>query len=277
MRVSAATPEPTRVGRWEAFMLFATIASLVLVAYVEVRDIEPPSSTFRLLATLDLAFVALFLGDFVARLIRAEDRARFLRANWIDLTGLVPLWAEGLSWLRAFRVLRVLRVVRLVPAGRRAVRALSFVRRVLEASRLGATISIAAAFVVVMAVGFYFVEEGHNPAVRSIGDALWWAVTTVTTVGYGDVVPRTGIGRGLAAVLMMLGIGLFGVVASSLSAAIAKVARGDDPESPIEALLRAHEDLVLRRERGEVDAEAFEQRKRDLLSVARGASGDGRQ
>ena len=75
--------------------------------------------------------------------------------------------------------------------------------------------------VVIILVGALLVrsvEEGAGEAnIRSVADALWWAVTTVTTVGYGDKYPTTGAGRLLAAGLMLLGIGLFGILTASLS------------------------------------------------------------
>lgn len=63
--------------------------------------------------------------------------------------------------------------------------------------------------VVLFAFVFYHFEKGHNPDVNKIGDAIWWAFTTITTVGYGDVTPNTLYGRAIAIVLMILGTGLF--------------------------------------------------------------------
>jgi voltage-gated potassium channel len=61
-------------------------------------------------------------------------------------------------------------------------------------------------------------EDGHGGSIDSVGDALWWSITTVTTVGYGDTFPVTPAGRGIAAVLMATGIALFGVLTANLAA-----------------------------------------------------------
>jgi voltage-gated potassium channel len=91
---------------------------------------------------------------------------------------------------------------------------------------------ILVAGVIVILVGAVLVrsvEEGVTEAnIRSVGDALWWAVTTVTTVGYGDKYPTTGAGRLLASGLMLLGIGLFGVLTASLSSLFVAEARQSD-------------------------------------------------
>jgi voltage-gated potassium channel len=92
-------------------------------------------------------------------------------------------------------------------------------------------------------------------------------MTTTATVGYGDVVPRTTTGRGLAAVLMVTGIGLFGVIASTLSSAIMRVRGADDAEEAMRALLRQHRDLVVRHSRGELSEDELERATADLLKI----------
>lgn len=247
--------------RWDTVMVVLALASLVPVGWIEVRELTWADPLFRRLALVDLGFVAIFALEFVVRLYRAPDRGRFFRDNWFDLLGLVPIYAESLAWLRAARVLRILRVLR-------AVRAVGFVGRVYRESRIGSTLAIAGAVVATIATAFFLAEEGRNPAVQSWGDAGWWAVTTMATVGYGDVVPRTSTGRLLATVLMITGIGLFGVIASSLSQAIARVARGDDDgDAALRALLRQHRELVVRHSRGELSDEELERATSDLLAI----------
>lgn len=257
----AASEEGTK--RWDAFMVVFALASLVPMLWVEARDLTWNDPLFRRLALVDFVFVTAFAAEFGVRAARAKDRRRFFRDNWYDLLGLVPLYAEGLAWLRAARVLRLMRVLR-------AFRAIGFIGRVYRESRVGSTVGVAAAIVLAIATGFYFVESGRNPAVDSWTDAAWWAVTTTATVGYGDIVPRTPVGRVLATFLMLTGIGLFGVIASSLSAAIARVARGDDAgDEAMRALLRRHKDLVQRHSRGEITDEELAKATEDLLTISR--------
>ncbi len=88
------------------------------------------------------------------------------------------------------------------------------------------------------------VEEGGGGSIDSLGDALWWAVTTVTTVGYGDQFPVTPAGRGIAAFLMLSGIALFGVLTANIAAFFVEQDQEDDPiVAKIDEVLRRLERL----------------------------------
>lgn len=247
-------------------MLLVALSSLVPLAIVETNDLTWADPQFRTLARIDLGFVAFFAGELVVRFARATDKKKFVRENWYEVLGLVPLYSETFSWLRATRLLRVLRVFRAF----RALRALSFVRRVFRESHLGLICGVATGVILSIAIAFYVFEHDKNAAVKTPGDAVWWALATTTTVGYGDIVPRTTAGRGLAGVLMVTGVAFFGVVASSLTTAIASIGRKDNEEDEtLRALLRRHDDLVVRRERGEVSADEHERATQDLLKLAK--------
>ena len=147
-------------------------------------------------------------------------------------------------------------------------RSISFIVRVLRVSKLGWVALVAASLVVTAASGFWRLEQGQNEGIRSFGDAVWWAVETTTTVGYGDIAPMTPAGRTLASVLMVCGIGLVAIVVSSLSAAIARVARESD-KGPILALVTELEALVEARERGALTPEEYLRRRQNLIDIAR--------
>ena len=96
------------------------------------------------------------------------------------------------------------------------------------------------AVMLLCAVGLFVVENGVNEAVTSPLDALWWGLTTMTTVGYGDVFPTTGEGRVVAAVLMILGIGLYSIITATVTSfLIADDRRDVRPRWPARAAGRA--------------------------------------
>lgn len=96
------------------------------------------------------------------------------------------------------------------------------------------------------------VEEGGEGSIDSFGDALWWAVTTVTTVGYGDTYPVTAAGRGIAAFLMVAGITLFGVLTANIAAFFIEQEQQGDPVSErLDEVLRRLDQLERRLEGGE--------------------------
>jgi voltage-gated potassium channel len=157
-----------------------------------------------------------FLADFVIRWAAAW-RWSYLRDAWFDAALLiitppfVPDYLQGARSLRALRALRLLRTLAVAGMGMRLIRRL-FGRR--KFHYVGA---LAIAIVVLGALGVHAVEGGVNPAIGSYGDALWWAMVTATTVGYGDVSPVTTEGRLIAVGLMLVGIGVIGVFTATVA------------------------------------------------------------
>ena len=92
---------------------------------------------------------------------------------------------------------------------------------------LAYVLAIVALVVAIGALGFYSAESGKNPAVDGLGDSLWWALVTMTTVGYGDIVPTTTGGRVFGAFLMFTGIGALGVSTAAIAAYLIRFDRLD--------------------------------------------------
>jgi voltage-gated potassium channel len=162
-----------------------------------------------------------FCAEFFGGLVHANRRARFLRANWFDLAIIVvsppfgvPEVLQGTRSLRAFRVLRLLRLLRVAAV---MTMGLKFASRGLARRKFHYVVLVSLAVVGLGAVGIYMTEAGANSAIQSFGDAVWWALVTVTTVGYGDVSPITTEGRVIAVVLMFTGIGVIGIFTATVA------------------------------------------------------------
>jgi voltage-gated potassium channel len=141
--------------------------------------------------------------DLTVRIALAEHRIRFLRTNWLDVVTL------ALPFLRPLRALRVVLALNMI--GRRGG---GFARGRVVATVVG-TVGVVG---VVAALAVLDAERGKPGAnIETFGDALWWAATTITTVGYGDRFPTTGQGRLIAVGLMGTGIALLGVVTAALA------------------------------------------------------------
>ena len=198
--------------RWERrtdgpLLGLALLFLVVLLAPLLV-DVRPGQRTA--LGVLSAAIWLAFAIDYAVRLYLSLERWRFVRTHPLDLLVIVlPM----LRPLRALRLLRLARVGSLVSLahgrGHRSLhaRVSSYVA--------AATLTI----LLVAAAAIYDVERRAEDAnITSFGDALWWAATTVTTVGYGDRYPTTTLGRLIAVVLMLVGIALLGVVTASVAA-----------------------------------------------------------
>jgi voltage-gated potassium channel len=158
---------------------------------------------------------ALFALEYGIRLYLAPRKGAFMRHNVIDLAIVI------LPFLRPLRVVRSARALRLLRAGRGATflfRGLESGRDVLTRHKLHYALLTTMAFVLGGALIVTELERGVTGShINSLQDGLWWAISTVTTVGYGDAVPLTAAGRGVAVLLMISGVGVFGLLAASLS------------------------------------------------------------
>ena len=180
-------------------------ASLVfLVAYaLPILSPELPPDVDETLRLAAWAAWAIVLVDYVVRLALATDRGRFVLHKIFDLLVVV------LPLLRPLRLLRLLTLLHVL--NRHAGTSLR--------GRVVIYVSGAAAMVMFLAsLAVLDAERGRAGAnIDSFGDALWWSATTVTTVGYGDQFPITAQGRAIAAVLMLSGIALLGVVTATFA------------------------------------------------------------
>jgi voltage-gated potassium channel len=145
----------------------------------------------------------------------------------IDLLAIVPFYLRvwltvGRFDLRALRTVRLLWLFRIVKLTRYS-RALNLIGRVIKDRRAELAVAVSAMVIVMVlsSVLLYYVEQPAQPeAFGTIPDAMWWAVMTLTTVGYGDVVPVTPIGRFLGGLVAMLGIAMFALPTSILGAGL---------------------------------------------------------
>lgn len=199
---------------WDAVMVLLALVSVGLVFYY---DTAKDPGVRRAILLADWGFVALFAADFLWDLRRAEDKRRFLLRNWWAPLGMVPL---ALSELSAFRLLRLFRVLRALRAFRALAEFFSSVQKAFAKAQVARLALISGTIMVAGSILIWFAERGSNPELATYGEALWWAVVTVTTVGYGDVTPITTLGRVIAAGLMITGIGTIGLLAGQVGAGL---------------------------------------------------------
>lgn len=160
----------------------------------------------QLISLLDNLICIVFLYDFFYRLLKAKSKLQFMRWGWIDFISSIPTF-NFLQYGRTIRLIRVIRVMRVF-------RSVRFLIQHIFKSRINGTFAAVAliAFLTLIfgSIGILQVETTPNSNIKSAEDALWWAFTTITTVGYGDKYPITTEGRLIAAILMTTGVGLFG-------------------------------------------------------------------
>jgi voltage-gated potassium channel len=170
-----------------------------------------------------------FAAEYLVLFVLAPARRVFVRTHLVELVLVLLPMLRPLRILRSARLLRLARVGRAVAAGASAAR---LSRRHLATS--AGLYAPAAALLLVLA-GAAVARDAERSApggnIKSYGDAVWWATTTVTTVGYGDRYPVTTTGRVVAVGLMLVGIALLGIVTASLAAAFSRWTAADAREA----------------------------------------------
>ena len=202
--------DPNKSERIGLFQIVVLILSVIVLGALGADTVfKLPKEISDALQTLDTLVCLLLLTDFGMRFYKAESKLAFLKWGWIDLIASIP----NFPFLRVGRLIRILRVIRLL----RAIRATQKITSLLLKNKVhtGVASVVVSAFLLVMfcSIGILICEQQDpNANIKTAGDAFWWSVATITTVGYGDVYPVTPEGRVLAMVLMVSGIGLFGIL-----------------------------------------------------------------
>jgi len=184
------------------------VAIWILVEwYLDARGMSSPLMSNLTNWLVWLAFVV----ETVLLTTLVRDKRRYLRTNWMNLfiiaVGIPVLW-EGTELAAALRGLRLIIAVELL------INISGSLRAMLRQNNLGKTLFVA--LIVILIAGL--VAAGIDPAIDTPAEGIWWAWVTVTTVGYGDVVPVSLEGRILGGFLILLGIGLFAMLTASFSA-----------------------------------------------------------
>ena len=233
-----------RAERVERFFTWPVIVAALLVVpviFIEESNVGEPWTTLAAFTNWTIWLV--FLAELVAMLYVVPNRWRWMVAHPLEVAIVVltpPFLPPSLQALRVFRLLRLLRLLRLAQIARRSFSV--------------AGLRYAAVLALITALGggaaFAAIEEEPNT-----WDGVWWAMTTMTTVGYGDFYPRTDGGRVLAMVLMIVGIGFVALLTGAIA------------ERFVAAQVRGEVEAAEREVAGEID-DAREEALQELRSIS---------
>ena len=240
-----------RLHRWEKSTErpLAAVALVFLAAY-SVQVLVQPKGRAEVALEVGTTIVwAVFLIDYLIRLRLATNRAQWFVRHLLDL---------AIVALPFLRPLRLIRLLVLFSALQKAVGG-AIRGRVVIYSAFSAVLLIYVASLAILET-----ERSHpDSKITTFGDAVWWSITTVTTVGYGDLSPVTGVGRVIAVLLMIGGISLVGVVTATLASwIIQRVAEEDTANQALTAagIDALRSDLELRMDKLSDDIERLTQR-----------------
>jgi voltage-gated potassium channel len=209
--------------------------ALVMVPLVITQESSDDDALLLWTERLSALIWTAFLGEFLYLFRIADSKRRFLRSHWFDLliivlTPPIALLPNELDALRALRALRVVRAVAVIG------RANHTLRRFLRRDSLPYVIALSL-FVVV--IGGLTIHALEPDTAQTVGDGLWWAAATLSTVGYGDIAPKTLMGRVLAVMIMVIGVSSFALLTAGIASLFVRAEEHRAmPESELRAELR---------------------------------------
>jgi voltage-gated potassium channel len=208
----AETPEGKA---FDVILLFSIAISVIVVLLESVERLDV--QFHRQFIALEWFFTVLFTIEYILRLIAVRRRLRYAFSFYgiVDLLAILPTYISlllpGSQYLLVIRVLRLLRVFRVLKLGEYLQEA-DLLVRALYASRYKIIVFLLGVMTLVIIIGsFIYVIEGEENGFTSIPTSIYWAIVTLTTVGYGDISPQTPLGQALASMVMLLGYGMIAV------------------------------------------------------------------
>ncbi|WP_300175459.1 potassium channel family protein [uncultured Aliivibrio sp.] len=192
--------------------LILSFLSLIVISSLLFVPLDHSSRT--ILITLDTIICALFIFQLSIDFFRSTNKPKYLKEHWIDFVASIPI-IEPIRYARIFHILRVFRLLR---------SSRSLLKQI-QSNRKEATIaSILILMVTLISLGsvFMLMFEGKDPNanIHTAGDAIWWAFVTISTVGYGDHYPVTMAGKVLAVLVIISGVGIFGMISGLITSII---------------------------------------------------------
>ena len=237
----------TRAGRlFDLTLIVLILLSIAVVMADSVQALRQPYGTY--FNALEWFFTIAFTVEYIARLLSVRKPLEYATSFFgiIDLIAVLPTYLAlifpelyALIDVRVLRLLRVFRIFKLAAY----VAEYQFLGRALAASARKILVFLSAVLMAVLVLGtVMYVVEGQTNGFTSIPTSVYWAISTVTTVGYGDITPKTDLGRLIASFMMLMGWGILAVPTGIVSAEMAMQRRQD--AQPVPTTRTCHECLT---------------------------------
>jgi voltage-gated potassium channel len=223
----------TPAGKWfDIILILSIITSVIVVMLDSIASIQ--NQYGNLFYIIEWFFTVLFSIEYIFRLTTVSRPIRYATSFYgiIDLLAVIPTYlsmvlpgSQYLLVIRIFRILRIFRVLKLV----QYISEARLLRQALRESRRKITVFLFTVLSLVIIFGsLMYLIEGSQNGFTSIPRSIYWAIVTLTTVGYGDISPKTGPGQFLAAIVMLMGYAIIAVPTGIVTVAISRLKTAED-------------------------------------------------
>jgi len=214
-----------RGRRFDVILLWAIILSVIAVMLESVPQIAEDYGL--ILIIFEWGFTTLFTIEYIARILAVKRPLKYMISFFgiVDLLSILPAYlglfitgTSSLTVIRILRFLRIFRVLKLMTFMREAI----ILRQAIKASRKKMTVFLVGIAILVVLLGtIMYIIEDPEAGFTSIPRSIYWAIVTITTVGYGDIYPQTALGQSLASIVMIIGYAIIAVPTGIVGAEIA--------------------------------------------------------
>ncbi len=232
------------------FDLVLLILILLSICFVSIETVQSVAEKYgTLLFYLEWIITVFFTLEYILRIYIVRRKSKYIFSYYgiIDLLSLLPSYVglfvvgiQGLVVIRALRLLRVFRILKLS----RYVHDTNLIGAALKASRTKISVFLYTVVLLVIIIGtVMYLVEGEASGFGSIPEGIYWAIVTLTTVGYGDIAPATALGRFIASFVMILGYGIIAVPTGIVTAEFSNMNRKNKISTQVcnECLCEGHD------------------------------------
>jgi voltage-gated potassium channel len=215
---------------FDIILILAIILSVIAVMFDSVAEVRELHG--RMLYIIEWFFTLLFTAEYILRILSLGQPLRYVRSFYglVDLVAILPTYLSmlipGSQYLMVIRVLRLLRIFRVLKLAQYLNEA-EYLLKAMRASLRKISVFLFVVMTLVLIFGsLLYLIEGDESGFTSIGISCYWAITTMTTVGYGDISPQSPLGRAVASIIMIMGYGVIAVPTGIVTAELVSPVTG---------------------------------------------------
>lgn len=206
-------------NKFNFFLSILIIFDLILITLTLISNV--PEDIYYGIVVFDTALCIILLMEFFTRMLDSDNKKSFLLKNWTELIAAIPfdliMLPFVLNYARFLRLLRVLKFIKVIALFSQFFETIDFF---LKKTHLDEVFGITLLVVLASTLGLYL----FDPSINNLFDSLWFVLSTITTVGYGDVLPQSGIGRIIGLIILIVGVLIFSTITGAIATFFARKA-----------------------------------------------------